>query len=373
MRVRRQTPAFPASQSLSPHEAGAPSPAHALIGESAAFLHVLSKVRQYARYDGINVLFEGERGTGKTLLAHHLHAVSARGRGPFVRIDLGLLDEGTASSELFGHIRGAFTDAVAETRGLLAEANGGTVFLDELQHASLAVQKRLLRVCEDHVVRPVGAARDVPIDVRVIGGANVPLSELVAQRRFLPDLAARLSGGLIRVPPLCDRRADIPLLIHAFVVQSCRGRGYEVPPKVHPLLMVALMNAPWPENIRGLWCVTERLMIENAPAPVLGLEHCVDDLAFLRLGGWRGKRPPREVVEAALKECGGKRDLAARQLGVSRATFYRALREPVSVSPRRRSTDGEIGAVDSSPNPARDSGRRLSTDAPERDGDALQS
>jgi len=296
------------------------------IGESDRFVRMMGKVYRYAPHDALPVLLEGETGTGKTILARYLHRLSHRANRPFVEVDLGTLDEGVAASELLGHRRGAFTGAVADTHGPFAAAHGGTVFLDELENASAAVQRCLLRVTDEGELRQVGTVRSVRVDVRIVSATNVSLEELIQERRIQRDLAARLSGCLIRVPPLREHAQDIPLLVRHFIACFMGRLGYGTPPVFQSDLMAALTRHTWPDIVRGLSRVVHRLLIDAAPARSIGLEHCEDDLAFLRDVRAPCARPTPGDAQRALEQCGSA-TRAARQLGVSRATFYRLMRD----------------------------------------------
>ncbi|MEP6730593.1 MAG: sigma 54-interacting transcriptional regulator, partial [bacterium] len=179
---------------------------------SASFQRVLARARRFARDRTATLLIEGESGTGKTRFARYLHAISPRAAKPYRSVVLSTIDDTLAASELFGHVSGAYTDARHARAGHFVSANGGTLFLDEIGKASLSVQQRLLHAVEYGEFRPVGSDRDMHVDVRIIAASNLPLETQVANDRFLPDLYARLSVFLLTLPPLRDRKADIPLL-----------------------------------------------------------------------------------------------------------------------------------------------------------------
>jgi DNA-binding NtrC family response regulator len=294
------------------------------IGESGAFRRMMNKIRRYAPFDDVPVLFEGETGTGKTILARFLHSLSGRADRPFEPIDLGTLDDGLAASALLGHTRGAYTGAISESLGPFATAHGGTVFLDEIENASAAVQRCLLRVTGEGELRPVGASRSVRVNVRLIAATNVPLASLLQERRLLPDLAARLSGCPVRVPPLREHAEDIPLLVRHFLLRFMGRVGYQEPPRIHSALMQTMLDDDWPENVRGLSRVVYRLLIEAAPAATITFEHCRDDLRYLIPGRAKAARRTPHEVRAAWREFGSAAK-TARVLGISRATFYRLL------------------------------------------------
>jgi DNA-binding NtrC family response regulator len=294
------------------------------IGTSGVLCHVLQKLRKYAPFDDVPLVFEGETGTGKGTLAQYLHSISPRAKRPFLVVDLGRLDPGTITSELFGHLRGSFTGAVSDARGLLVSAQGGTVFLDELQNASPDTQRRLLRVVDTGEILPVGGSRTVHVDLRLITATNIPISRLLSERGFLPDLAARLLFAPIRIPALRDHPKDIPLLVARFLGEFWARSGYAIEPRIHPSLMAALRQAIWPGNIRELSTTIHRLLIEAAPAPVIGLEHCEDDLAFLRTAK-QGDVQLTRARNAELKQQLGTSTAVWESLGLNKTKYYRQL------------------------------------------------
>lgn len=302
---------------------------------SATYLATLARARRFARDDRAAILIEGEAGTGKTLLARNIHQASARARGPFNHIVLSTLDDALASSELFGHVAGAFTDARTARSGQFVSANGGTLFLDEIGKASLAVQQKLLHAVEYGEVRPVGSDRAITVDARIIAATNVPLEHLVETERFLPDLEARLGLFRIQLPPLRARRADIPVLVAQCVRAHAARCRYDRPPEIDDELLAALCAAEWPNNVRQLSSTVHRILVDAEGAPVLTLAHCVDELAYLR--GVRVREPATLTladIDHACEEAGSVAG-AARLLGVDRTTIYRT---------RRRASDSEIRA-----------------------------
>jgi two-component system NtrC family response regulator len=285
---------------------------------------MLQRVERYASFD-LPVLFEGETGTGKSILARHLHGRSERRSKPFSAIDVGALDDDLAGAELFGHVKGAFTGAATTRAGLLAEANTGTAFLDEIGKATTHVQKRLLRVIDSGQIRPLGSDHMLDVNLRIVSATNIPIDVLVAEGRFLPDLAARVRACTIHVPALREHREDIPLLVRHYVARLAPRIGYAQPPAVDERLMRALIRAPWHDNVRGLAFAVERLLIEAYPKHILLLRHCDDELRALRAFTARPRgRATVEQVKRALDVHGSAR-AAASELGVSLATVYRML------------------------------------------------
>jgi DNA-binding NtrC family response regulator len=290
---------------------------------SSSFLAALHQLERFARDDTATILIEGASGTGKTRLARRVHRLSPRNRGPFCQITLSAIDDGLASSELFGHVAGAFTDARTTRAGLFVSAAGGTLFLDEIGKSSRAVQHRLLHVIEYGELRPVGSDRDIRVDVRLVVAANEPLGALSDTGIFLPDLFARLSVFCVRLPTLSERRADIPILVERYLRAHARRLG--VPkPTVAPELMHAFQRAPWPNNLRQLDATIHRLLIESEGESVLTPALCVGSLSSLRPAGLRHQGSvSKSAVEAAVAKAGTVSG-AAELLGVHRTTLYRA-------------------------------------------------
>lgn len=240
----------------------------ALVGRSLAMREVFA-VLELAAQSEVTLLVEGETGTGKELVARALHDEGARRRGPFVAVDCSALPEGLVESELFGHVKGAFTGATDARRGAFQRASGGTLFLDELGTMPANVQARLLRVLEERRLRPLGADREVDVDVRIVAGCRDELDPLVADGRFRADLFYRLAILRIRLPPLRSRREDIPLLVERLVVDRGLAPGangtYE-----------ALMAHDWPGNVRELRNIVDRSIALSPGAESAG------DLRFLQ-------------------------------------------------------------------------------------------
>ena len=272
------------------------------------------------------VVVTGETGTGKEIVARLLHQRSGRG-GPFVAVNCGGFSEGLLASELFGHVRGAFTGATQDQPGLFRAARGGTLFLDEAGDIPLALQPTLLRVLETWVVRPVGSVVDVPVDVRVVAASNRELVSLVRQGLFRADLYARLAQWIIRTPALRDRREDIPALSRALLASlEARGRG------LTPDLEEALLVHPWPLNVRGLSNVLSVAAIASPAGEPLELGPEVR--SALQDNRVTMEAPPAAQplvdlgpagLEALLQRFRGRVAEVARHAGVSRPRLYRLL------------------------------------------------
>ncbi len=277
------------------------------------------------------VLITGESGTGKSLLAREIHAASGR-TGRFVEVACGSLSETLLESELFGHVAGAFTGATTDRDGRFLEADGGTIFLDEIATASPAMQVKLLRVLQELEFEPVGSGRTRRVDVRVVLATNENLEPLVAAGRFRADLYWRINVVAIEMPPLRNRASDIPALSEFFLRKAVAAADRLVD-GFTPAAIDALMAHTWPGNVRELQHAVER-------AVFLGRGNLIDvhDLPTTVLAGTRSHAnsssplkealasPERQLILEALERAGWRRDLAARSLGINRTTLYKKLR-----------------------------------------------
>jgi DNA-binding NtrC family response regulator len=286
-------------------------------------------LERFARDASATILLDGESGTGKTTLARFIHARSPRATRPFQQIVLSTLDDPLAASELFGHVSGAFTGARQTRTGQFASANGGTVFLDEIGKASLAVQSKLLHVVECGEFRPIGSDRDVRVDVRVVAATNVCLHQQEASGSFLPDLHARLSAFRVRVPPLRERRADIPMLATQSLAEHARRCGI-APPRIHKDLLQELQRAEWPNNIRQLHAAMHRILVDAEGAPELTLDHCEDESLSLHTMAGATLPITKQRIADAIANAGTVSG-AATLLRVDRSTIYRYQRKERSM------------------------------------------
>ncbi|QAY76826.1 sigma-54-dependent Fis family transcriptional regulator [Sphingosinicella sp. BN140058] len=305
-----------------------------LLGTSAAMRRVYSLIERAGPTEA-NVLILGENGTGKELVARALHRRSRRADNVMVSVDLGAVAENLFDSELFGHVKGAFTDARGDRIGRLQAADGGTLFLDEVGNLPLYLQPKMLTALEQRQIVPVGANRSVPIDVRVIAATNLSPERLGDESLFRPDLLFRLNTVEIELPPLRERREDVPLLIEHFV--GLYTKKYGKPERTMPPgVMAALQDYDWPGNVRALRHAAERAVILAADD-----RFTVDDFSLSRVGQPRATTPPppatagngdlnleraeKQIVEQALKKHAYNISLAAAELGLTRASLYRRM------------------------------------------------
>jgi len=304
-----------------------------IIGNSPAIRKVLHLIQKVAPTDS-NVLIEGESGTGKELVARALHEASPRADNPLVTINCAALQETLLESELFGHEKGAFTSAVTSKPGLFEVADGGTLFIDEICEMSGGIQAKLLRVLEDGRFRRVGSTKEIKTDVRVLAATNRNLAKEVEAKRFRDDLYFRLNVITIHIPPLRERREDIPLLAQHFLSLGARG-----PRTIEPDAMEALINYHWPGNVRELANVIERAKI-LADGPTITLHDLPPAIAqpagtsVTVPSAAIYSRPSEEVsleqlerehIVRVLEAKGGNKARAARALGISRRRLYRLL------------------------------------------------
>ena len=300
-----------------------------LIGKSASMQQLFEMITLVAD-SSATVLIQGESGTGKELVAKTIHQLSVRCDEPFVVIDCGSLPETLLESELFGHVKGAFTGAVAHKRGLFEEAHGGTIFLDEIADTTPTFQAKLLRVLQEGEIKRVGGNHPIKTNVRVISATNKDLTELVNIKRFRQDLYYRLAVLPLTIPPLRERREDIALLVEHFVRQSCARHGQAL--RTVPLaVLYGLREAPWPGNVRELQhCIERAVVTTKGPAlrcadvVALGLKTAAD-LRSVSKGA--KKHAEKTCIIEALKDSRGNRAEAAKTLKISRAGLYNKLRE----------------------------------------------
>jgi DNA-binding NtrC family response regulator len=313
------------------HRSGSVAPriseAHAdLVFRSASILRALEEIDRFACDRFVPLLIEGESGTGKTLVARRVHARSPRASGPFETVVLSALDDALSSSELFGHVAGAYTDARTTRVGLFAAAHGGTLFLDEIAKASPSAQQKLLHAIEYGEIRPLGSDRTLRVDTRIVAASNLSLEGLVEDGRFLPDLHARLETFRVTLPPLRERRADIPILVRHYA-QLHAARAGRPTPEIEPALMNALQRATWRYNLRQLSSTMHRLVLEAEAGEALGLHHCRGSIRYLVEFDRDADDIDLVELERAMARSGNNVSRAASALGIARTTVYRRLRQ----------------------------------------------
>jgi two-component system NtrC family response regulator len=324
----RATAARPAPAAAPPREHRRP---YGLLGKSPSLEQVLERIESAAPTDS-TILIAGETGTGKELVARAIHACSLRRGMPLVKVNCAAIPEGLLESEMFGHLRGAFTGATQDRRGKFALAHQGTLFLDEVSGLSLALQRKLLRVLQEKEFEPLGSERTAKVDVRVIAASNRDLIALAAEGRFQEDLYYRLNVIPIRLPPLRERAEDVPLLAEVFLARfrSRLGRALE---GFTPEALEILSRYRWPGNVRELENAVERAAT-LAKGPLIGAGDIVD----LGAGGppsaatplaLRGNldRLQRETILRSLKQVSGKKKEAAALLGISQRALSYYLRK----------------------------------------------
>ena len=304
-----------------------------IIGRAPSMNRMFDLIERVAPTRATALVF-GETGTGKELVARAIHDLSDRARKPFVAINCSALPETLLESELFGHMKGSFTGAIANKRGLFEEATGGTLFLDEISTITPAIQVKLLRVLQDRKIQRIGGGLAVAVDFRLIAATNVDLGEEVRQGRFREDLYYRLNVFPIRVPPLRERGGDVALLANYFRGRFAQENGIE-PPGISPETMSRLISYSWPGNVRELENFIERAVIMYSGARSIPFEPPLAEkdrserelLERARDERWNIERLEREYILDVLESVHGHRGHAAEILGIDRRTLYRKLKE----------------------------------------------
>lgn len=305
-----------------------------LVGSDPAFLRTIAQLPRIAISD-MPVLIVGETGTGKELCARALHHLSKRRDRPFVAVDCGSVPEHLFENELFGHARGAFTDAHRDQRGLVALAEGGTLFLDEVDSLSAANQAKLLRFLQERSYRPLGADRLERADINVVAASNRDLEACVREQRFRSDLYYRLNVLRLQLPPLRQRRGDIPRLARLFL-EEARGSNPEGPRSFSAAALCALAQHEWPGNVRELQNVVRRAVVASQSAQILvadlSLSGTVEEAPAVP-SGFRAARQAavegfeRRYVEDLLRRHGGNVTRAAREAHKDRRAFGRLIKK----------------------------------------------
>ncbi|MDE6085236.1 MAG: sigma-54 dependent transcriptional regulator [Muribaculaceae bacterium] len=298
-----------------------------IIGKDPAIVELLDTVKRVAPTDA-PVLILGENGTGKEMIAQAIHANSRRASQPFVMVNLGGVPSSLFESEMFGHAKGAFTGAVADRRGRFELADNGTIFRDEIGDLDMSNQVKLLRVLQQHTFEPLGESRPRKVDIRVVCATNADLPTMVTEKTFREDLFYRINLITLRVPPLRERRDDIPLLVRHFVDEVSRRQGIDKP-AIPADTLEMLARLPYPGNIRQLRNMVERAVImssgtldknlfENTTISVPAASAPVSAASSL-------EDLEREAVAQALERAGGNLSSAARYLGITRQALYRRM------------------------------------------------
>ncbi len=301
-------------------------------GRARRFVEVLELAETVATTDS-TVLISGESGTGKEVVARYIHSLSDRSDGPFLSINCGALPESLLESELFGHVKGAFTGAVRDRDGLLFAASGGTFFLDEIGDMSPATQVKLLRAIQEREVIPVGSTKTIPVDVRIVAATNRDLESEIARGGFRSDLYYRLNVIQLRLPPLRERREDIPVLAGHFLEKASRDANDRGPYTLSEAALAAITEYEWPGNVRELENALERAVVVSRAShiDVAALPERVREAPPTRLvASETPVNPTMEVVERAyiswVLDCeGGNKTKAAEVLGIDPSTLYRKL------------------------------------------------
>lgn len=306
---------------------------HKLIGKSPSMQKIFDLIERISSSSS-NVLITGESGTGKELVAKAIHYNGIRKEGPFIAINCSAIPENLLESELFGYKKGAFTDAKSDKKGLIFEANEGTLFLDEVTEMPLSLQAKLLRVIEEREVRPLGDTNSYPIDVRFISASNKNIELLIQQGRFREDLYYRLKVIDIEMPPLRERKEDIPILIQSFITRYSQEFKKNVSGISEEAIKI-LLNYSWPGNVRELENIIqraitlsqhERILPEDLPPYLIQrtdeklFEWALEEKMTL-------EQLEKEYIKRVLIETGGNKSKAAEILGLDRKTLYRKLQE----------------------------------------------
>jgi len=300
-----------------------------IIGNHHTMLNLYELI-DLAQNSSASVLIGGESGTGKEIIAHAIHRSSRRSDGPFVKVNCAALAESLLESELFGHVKGAFTDAVRDRKGRFEAAHGGTIFLDEIGDLPLSVQIKLLRVLQEKTVERVGENRPVTVDVRVIAATHRDLPRLIQEGTFREDLYYRLNVLPVRVPPLRERKTDIPLLLEHFLKKFREETGKYITGCDQGALD-SIMRYPWPGNVRELenaieyafvTCRGDKIKAPNLPAHL-------GQYSALEAGGpqtMEGAAEGKAAILSALEKTGGNKTKAARLLGCSRVALWKKMK-----------------------------------------------
>ena len=304
-----------------------------MVGQSKQMKDVFAKIQRAAPVD-CNVLILGESGTGKELVAQALHQNSGRKKGPFVAVNVAAVPSTLVESELFGHVKGAFTGATDRRMGRFEQAHGGTLFIDEIGDFDLTLQPKLLRVLETFTLTPVGGHENLKVDVRVVAATSRDLRKMVEEGKFREDLYYRLNVVTVNLPPMHQRTDDIPILVEHFL-KEISSQKHTAPHRVSPEVMRRFMAYRWPGNVRELRNTLERMMV-LADGEVLTEKDLPEEMMAESAANAAPKELPagmtmdeleKLAISKALDECAGNRTHAANRLGISVRTLQRKLRQ----------------------------------------------
>jgi len=306
-----------------------------IFGKSIAMKRVIEQIRQVA-WSNFSVIIQGETGTGKSVAAQTIHNLSRRAEAPLQAVDVGVIPETLIESELFGHEKGAFTGADRKKQGFFEAANGGTLLIDELENMPLSVQGKLLRAVEEKKIYPLGSAKPVAVDVRLMGATNVDLKKLVKEKKFREDLFFRLSEFTITLPPLRERVEDIPFLAVKFLVKVATELNKQMR-ELDDDVLDTLMRYPWPGNVRELKNVIRRAaLLSDGVVKIDHLEFLIDDrsdsrdmplLPLKELSAIAAKDAEKQAIKRALALTGGNKSKAAAMLEVDYKTLLTKIKE----------------------------------------------
>ena len=299
-----------------------------IIGKSKGLMEVLNTVARIARTNA-SVLITGESGTGKELIAEAIHINSQRVKQPFVKVNLGGISQSLFESEMFGHKKGAFTDAVSDRKGRFELADKGTIFLDEIGELDLSCQVKLLRVLQEQTFEPLGDSQPRKVDVRVVCATNADLEQMVREHTFREDLFYRINLITVHLPALRERREDIPLLAHHFIEKRCQTDGF-APVRLTDDALDYLSSLPYPGNIRELKNFVERTLLVCGKEVLTADDfkqqyHPTSAPQTVSLQGMTLEEMERQTILQALEKHGNNLSQVAQALGISRAALYRRL------------------------------------------------
>ena len=294
-----------------------------LLGKSIPMQKLYEHIRNAAQSEA-PVLILGESGAGKNLVAHALHKLSRRKEGPFIQMNCASLNEQLLESELFGHKKGAFTGAVSDRVGRFEASNNGTIFLDEIGDMPITMQVKLLRVLEEKVVELVGDHKPIPVDIRLISATNKDLNNLMNEGKFREDLLYRINSIVIKVPPLRERREDIPLIAFHYLKKISFVNNKDIR-SISPRAMEIMVNFPWPGNVRRLINALEHSAV-TCKGDTIEVSDLPDYLVHEKIPEVGESNLDRDKIMTALSQCDGNKTLAAKHLGISRVTLWKKLK-----------------------------------------------